>query len=188
MSIARWFSVGCGAAVVCATSVAFADVSSWVYVGGGAADLQLQNGSSGSVNPFALQLDAGFGTAPTSPLVVGFAAKTLTFFEHGTDLGLALRLTTAGYSLGDWGLALDLGGTQRFWGETTTLASTSLTFGLPWGVNLAATAASNFGASQSLVLTVGFDWARFTVHRTAGESWWRNYRLPVADRDDVARR
>jgi hypothetical protein len=174
--------------VVCASSVACADVSSWVYVGAGAADLKLESSAKGSVNPFALQLDAGFGTTPTNPLVIGFAAKTLTFIDHGTDLGLALRLTTPGYSRGDWGLALDLGGTQRFWGQTTTtLASTSLTFGLPWGVNLAATAGSDFGDNQSLVLTLGFDWARLTVHRTAGDAWWRNYRLPVADRD-IARR
>lgn len=170
------------------SSVALADVSSWAYVGGGAADLRLENSTNGSVNPVTLQLDAGFGTAPTTPLVVGFAAKTLTFFEHGTDVGLALRLTTLGYSVGDWGLALDLGATQRFWGQTATLASTSLTFGLPWGLNLAATAGSDFGDNQSLVLTLGFDWARLTVHRTAGDGWWRNYRLPVADRDDIARR
>lgn len=180
--------MGCGVAVVCASSVALADVSSWVYVGGGAADLKLSSlTTNSSVNPFALQLDAGFGTAPTGPLVVGFAVKSWTFLEHGTDLGLALRLTTPGYSLGDFGLALDLGATQRFWEETATLASTSLTFGLPWGVNLAATAGSDFGDNQSLVLTLGFDWARLTVHRAAGDSWWRNYRLPVADRD-LARR
>ncbi len=177
-----------GVAVVCGSSAAMADVSSWVYVGGGAADLQLSSAKAGSaVNPFTLQLDAGFGTAPTNPLVVGFAAKTLTFVDYGTDIGLALRLTTPGYSLGTWGVALDLGGTQRFWGQTTSLATTSLTFGLPWGVNLAATAGSDFGDNQSLVLTLGIDWARLTVHRTAGDGWWRNYRLPVADRD-LARR
>lgn len=168
--------------------MAHADVSSWAYVGGGAGNLSFGSPGQDTVTPAALQVDAGFGIAPTNPLVVGFAAKTLTFFEHGTDLGLALRLTTPGYSLGDWGLALDLGATQRFWGQTTTLASTSLSFGLPWGLNLAATAGSDFGDNRSVVLTVGIDWARLTVHRTAGSDWWRNYRLPVADRDDIARR
>lgn len=170
------------------SSVARADVSSWVFVGGGAADLRLPNASgAGSTNPLALQIDTGFGSAPTGPLVVGFAAKSLTYFDHGTDVGLALRLTTPGYSLGTWGLAVDLGATQRFWGQSATLASTSLTFGLPWGVNLAATAGSDFGDTQSLVLAIGLDWARFTAHRTSGESWWRNYRLPIPDRD-LARR
>lgn len=166
-----------------AIPTARADVSSWIFVGGGAANLDLDEGIE-TVNPIALQLDAGFGTAPTGPLVLGFAAKAWTFLDHGTDIGLAARLTTAGYSQGDWGLALDLGGTQRFWGDSVkTLPSTSLSLGLPWGLTLAATAASDFDATQSLVLTLGFDWARMTVHRTSGDSWWRNYRLPLADQE-----
>ncbi len=187
VSVSRYLSLGCGLAVLCASPVASADVSSWVFVGGGAAELRLSEGGE-AVNPVALQLDAGFGSAPTGPIVVGFAAKTWTFLDHGTDLGLALRLTTGGYSRGTWGLALDLGATQRFWGETSkTLPSTSLSLGLPWGLVLAATAASDFDNAQSVVLTLGFDWARLTVHRTSGDSWWRNYRLPLADQD-VAKR
>lgn len=186
MTTARWISLGCGLATYLASSLALADVSSWIYVGAGAAQLDSPSVTRAQ-NPLTLQLDAGFGSAPTGPLVVGFAAKTWTYIDHGADVGLALRLTTPGYSLGNWGLALDLGATERFWGQTTTLASSSLSFGLPWGLNLAATAASDFGDTQSLVLTLGFDWARFTVHRTSGERWWRNYRLPVPD-NDVARR
>src|SRR5690606_21406994 len=102
-----------------------ADVSSWMYVGGGAS--QLSAPDAGDSQQAVLQLDTGFGTAPTNPLVLGFAAKTLTHFGQGTDLGLALRTTTRGYSLGDWGAALDLGGLQRFWGpESASLLAASL--------------------------------------------------------------
>lgn len=187
MSVLRSLSLGCALAVSSVSSVALADVSSWMFVGGGAADLRFSEDLP-SQNPIALQLDAGFGSAATNPIVVGFAAKAWTFLDHGTDLGLALRLTTAGYSRGTWGVALDLGATQRFWGEfSKTLPSASLSIGLPWGLTLAATAGSNFADTQSAVLTLGVDWARLTAHRTAGNSWWRNYRLPLAD-EEVARR
>lgn len=187
MFVLRSLSLGCALAISSVSSVAFADVSSWMFVGGGAADLRFSDDLP-TQNPVALQLDAGFGSAATNPIVVGFAAKAWTFLDHGTDVGLALRLTTAGYSRGTWGVALDLGANQRFWGDASkTIPSASLSFGLPWGITLAASAGSNFSDVQSAVLTLGVDWARLTAHRTAGTSWWRNYRLPLAD-EEVAKR
>ena len=175
------------AAVAFGAKPAHADVSSWIYVGGGASHLSSPDLADSEQG--VLQLDTGFGTSPQHPLVVGFAAKTMTHFGHGTDLGLALRTTTRGYSLGDWGAALDVGGLQRFWGpESTGLLSASVSLGLPWGFTLAATGASDWADTNSLVLTLGLDWARLTVHRTVGDRWWRNYRLPVADRDTALNR
>lgn len=157
-----------------------------MYVGGGVS--HLSSPDLADTQQGVLQLDAGFGSSPTHPLVVGFAAKTLTHFSQGTDLGLALRGTTRGYSLGDWGAAIDAGGIQRFWGEqSVSLASASLSVGLPWGLTLAATGASDFSKTESVIVTLGIDWARLTVHRTVGDSWWRNYRLPVEDRDVASR-
>jgi hypothetical protein len=159
--------------------VAKADVASWMYVGGGIGRLTLPSGTSNSTTHAALALDTGFGTDPLSPVVVGFAFKALAYNEQGIDLGVALRGTSSGYSRGDWGVALDLGVMQRFWDQTATLPTATLGIGLPWGVTLAATGSSNFEATHSLAFTLGFDWARLTAHRASGESYWRNYRLPV---------
>lgn len=163
--------------------VARADVASWMYVGGGVGRLTLPEGASNTTTMHpAMALDTGFGINPLSPVVVGFAFKGMAYWDHGIDLGLALRGTTSGYSRGQWGVALDLGVMQRWWGETATLPAATLSFGLPWGVTLAASGSSNFDATHSLGITLGFDWARLTAHRASGESQWRNYRLPIEER------
>ncbi len=119
------------------------------------------------------------GTDPYSFLVFGGVAKTLTHFGGGTDLVLSQRTTTSGFSLGDWGVALDLGGYARFWGNDSQGFTGALIAGAPWGVNLALVGAYGTNESQMLAFTLGIDWARFTAHRSSGGSWWKNYRLPL---------
>ncbi len=175
-----WLFTGVLFGLLLRPEVAEADVASWMYVGGGVGRLTMPAGSTTATsNRAALALDTGFGTNPLSPVVVGFTFKAFGYMDEGVDLGLALRGTTSGYSRGQWGVALDLGVMQRFWGQTATLPTATLSFGLPWGVTLAATGGSDFDATHSLGLTLGFDWARLTAHRASGESHWRNYRLPV---------
>lgn len=184
VSTKLWWSVPVTSlALLLHSEVAHADVASWIYVGGGVGRLTLPSGSASvsSLKP-AIALDTGFGTEPLSPVVLGFVFKATGYVEEGLDLGLALRGTTSGYSRGQWGVALDLGVTQRFWGQTATLPTAGLSLGLPWGITLAATGGSDFDATHTVGLTLGFDWARLTAHRASGESQWKNYRLPIEER------
>lgn len=175
-----WLFPGTLLALILRPELAQADVASWMYVGAGVGRLTLPSGSNDTTtNRATLALDTGFGTSPLSPVVVGFAFKALGYLEEGVDVGFALRGTSSGYSRGMWGVALDVGVMQRFWGQSATLPTASLSLGLPWGVTLAATAGSDFDATHTLGFTLGFDWARLTAHRASGESQWRNYRLPV---------
>jgi hypothetical protein len=129
-----------------------------------------------------LQLDAGFGSDPNKDWVVGGMLRTLTFFDAGTDLSLLLRTSTGGFARGDWGLALDVGPYQRWWGPDQTGLQVSLNGGGPWGLTLGATGGFD-RENQSVVFTLGFDWARATAHRQSGQTWWTNYVLPLPERE-----
>ncbi len=163
-----------------AASAARADVASWVYVGGGATQLQMTGQAKRT--QAALQIDAGFGSNPNDSVVFGGVLRTFTQFDAGTDWVIAQRTTSGGFSRGDWGLALDLGGYQRWWGAGSTGFMGTLWAGGPWGLQLGATAAIGTEKARTFGLTLGIDWARATAHRHSGQSWWRNYVLPL-DRD-----
>jgi hypothetical protein len=94
------------------------------------------------------------------------------------DLGLAARLSTRGFNQGDFGVALDLGGFQRWWGLESTGLSGSLVLGAPFGITLNTTGLSGSHDTRELVISLGIDFARLTVHRTTGRSWWQNILLP----------
>jgi hypothetical protein len=149
-----------------------ADVSSWAYVGGGFASFQ-QDGFEMKVAP-TLQIETGLGTPPTKPFVVGGLFKLQTLFGDGTDLGLALRLATRSFVIGDFGLALDAGPYRRFWGEGSTGAQAALVLGAPWGITLSVGGAVGSHGARQLGATLGLDFARLTVYRLAGENWFPN--------------
>ena len=98
--------------------IAQADVSSWLFIGGG------PSWTSGGVDPternLMFQLDAGMGTPPRDTIIFGGLGRMQTHFGQGTDLGLFLRVATHGFVNGDWGAAIDLGGYQRWWGIGST--------------------------------------------------------------------
>jgi hypothetical protein len=176
-------------AAVCAASSALlfapaanADAASWMFVGAGGASVPNAAGVDSRQTLGSMQLDAGFGTSPSNDWVVGGVVRTLTFFSAGTDLSLLLRTTTGGFSRGDWGLALDVGAYQRWWGPDATGLQTSLDFGLPWGLQLGLTGGFDKD-NQMVALTFGFDWARATAHRQSGQAWWPNYVLPLPGRE-----
>jgi hypothetical protein len=170
-----------GIAQLLVASPAKADVSSWMFVGGGAGSVP--GGHAGSQQTLGtLQLDAGFGSDPKRDWVFGGVGRTLTFFNAGTDLSLLLRTTTGGFSRGDWGLALDVGAYRRWWGPDQTGLQASLNLGGPWGLQFGVTGGVD-RENQTVAFTLGFDWARGTAHRQSGQSWWPNYVLPLPDRD-----
>jgi hypothetical protein len=117
---------------------------------------------------------AGMGTPPTDLISVGIVARALPHLGDGTDLALALRGATRGYTNGDWGVALDAGAYQRFWGIESTGFLGNASLGLPWGLVLNASAGFGTNDSRMVLATFGVDFARLTVYRTTGQSWWKN--------------
>src|SRR5438132_1713788 len=90
--------------------------------------------------PGALQLEMGVGSPPHGAVVVGGLLKTMTFFSKGTDVVFAPRVATGGFVRGGFGLALDAGAYQRWWGpENSTGFMGSVILGAPFGLQLAAT-------------------------------------------------
>jgi hypothetical protein len=163
--------LGVLAALACAGR-AHADVSSWVYVGGGLSSLKQQNLEL-KVDP-SLAIETGIGTAPTHPLVVGGMFKLQALFGNGADLGVALRLATRSFVTGNFGLALDAGPYQRFWGEGSTGGQASLVLGAPWGITLSLGGGIGTNDARQFGATLGVDFARLTVYRLAGENWFPN--------------
>ncbi len=150
---------------------AHADVSSWLFAGGGAGLLR-QSGES--TLPLSLQFDAGMGSPPSGPVILGGLARIQPYLGHGTDLSLLVRATTHGFSNGDWGGALDLGAYGRFWGIGSQGVTGSLVLGAPWGITLDLGASVGTNDQQSVSAVLGIDLARLTVYRQSGLGWWPN--------------
>jgi len=151
---------------------AHADVASWIYVGGGATGFK-QRGLELKVDP-TLSIETGLGTAPSHRLVVGGLFKLQTLFGDGTDLALALRVASQGFVTGRFGLALDAGPYQRFWGEGSTGGQASLVLGGPWGLTLSLGGGIGSHDARQFGASLGVDFARLTVYRLSGESWFPN--------------
>jgi len=159
-------------AALAATGQARADVSSWAYVGGGMSSLKQKNLEL-KVDP-TLAIETGVGTAPRHPLVVGGMFKLQALFGNGADLGISLRLATRSFVTGNFGLALDAGPYQRFWGEGSTGGQAALVLGAPWGITLSLGGGMGSNDARQFGATLGVDFARLTVYRLAGENWFPN--------------
>jgi hypothetical protein len=174
------------AALVALAPEADADASSWMFLGGGAGRLDQANGVQS--HPGLMQLDLGMGTSPANAFVFGGLLRNSTYFGDGTDLALLSRVATQGFARGGYGLALDLGVAQRWWGPSSTALAVSLDGGAPWGLTLGLNGSFAPDSVRTFALVVGIDWARLTAHRHAGGSWWPSYPLPVSADQDTARR
>ena len=165
----RWsVALGSLAAALFLADNARADVSSWVYAGFGPAYLKDVDKSR-----YTLQLESGLGTPPAT-IVVGGLFRVQPYFGEGTDLALLARVATRGFVQGGFGLALDAGGYQRFWGEGSSGGLGSLVVGLPWGINLSASGGVGTNDTRFATITLGLDFARLTVYRTYGTNWFMN--------------
>lgn len=149
-----------------------ADVSSWAYVGGGASYFE-QRGQKLKLDP-TLAIEAGAGSAPSHPIVVGGMLKVLALLGDGVDLGVSLRVASRGFVTGDFGLALDAGPYQRFWGAKSTGGQAAIVLGAPWGITLTVGGGLGSHDARQLGATLGLDFARLTVYRLAGLSWFPN--------------
>lgn len=115
------------------------------------------------------------GSDPSHPLIVGGLFSLEPHFGYGSDLALSVRTATRGYVNGQFGLALDLGGYERFWGEQGSAGGTgTLWLGAPWGISLGAGASVGSHDAHGFSAILGIDFARLTVYRNAGTSWFMN--------------
>ena len=162
-----------GLAVTAWGASARADVSSWLFVGSGPSFTQ-EGKDARTDGQASLQMEAGLGTPPAHSVIFGGLYRVHTHFGQGSDLGLMLRTATHGFVNGDWGGALDFGGYQRWWGLESTGVQAALVFGAPWGITLSAGAGTGTGDHRHYAATLGIDFARLTVYRRTGDSWWKN--------------
>jgi hypothetical protein len=173
-----WRRWGCSSAVALVTLLAAlayapaarAQATSWLYVGGGAAVLDRGDKESHA----ALQLDTGLGTSAKHPVVLGGMFRVQGYFGAGADLGVAARLVTRGFALGDFGFGIDAGVYQRWWGAGSTGFTGNLVLGAPWGLTLLGGASVGSGDERIYFVSLGIDLARLTVHRHAGLDWFSN--------------
>jgi hypothetical protein len=149
-----------------------ADVSSWLYFGGGPSFTQHEQGSR--YEQPTLQMEAGLGTPPADTVIFGGLYRVHTHFGQGTDLGLMLRTATHGFVNGDWGGGVDFGGYQRWWGVGSSGLQGALVLGAPWGITLSAGAGAGTNDARHYTATIGIDFARLTIYRRTGDSWWKN--------------
>ena len=149
-----------------------ADVSSWLFAGGGVSGLY-RSGQNGDVAG-AMQLDVGMGSTPAAPVAVGGLFRTRTRFGDGTDLALFIRTATGGFVRGSWGGALDLGGYERWWGQAAPGYGGTLSLGAPWGITLGLDAAHDTKGVSTFALVLGVDLARMSVYRSTGLGWMPN--------------
>lgn len=159
------------ALVLFAPARARADVSGWANASAGPTFI---DDGTDTLTQGALSLQAGMGSSPANAFVGGGLFHLETHFQRGTDLGLLARFATQGYALGRWGIAVDLGGYERFWGVGSAGGLGALVLGLPWGITLRGEAAAGTNDARSFGVVLGIDFARLTVYRSMGENWFPN--------------
>lgn len=166
-------AIGGGLALLLQSRVAHADVSSWAFVGGGGSHLSQSALSARTVSSMRLQM--GIGSDPSHPFIVGGLFSLEPHFGYGSDLALSVRTASRGYVNGQFGLALDLGGYERFWGEQGSAGGTgTLWLGAPWGLCLGVGASVGTHDAREFSAIFGLDFARLTVYRNSGTSWFMN--------------
>jgi hypothetical protein len=173
---ARWLvlslclSLAGFAAVSSWSRSAAAQASSWLYVGGGTGVIDQGDRQA---RP-ALQLDTGLGSPATHPIVLGALFRAQAYFGSGIDLALVARGVSRGFARGDWGVGLDVGAYQRWWGVDSTGVIGNLVLGGPWGLTLLGGATLGSADQRLYFASLGLDLARLTVHRHSGLTWFAN--------------
>lgn len=157
-----------------------ADVSSWAFVGGGVS--RLEQASLTAKNVGSMRIHFGLGSDPSHALIVGGLFSLEPHFGYGSDLALSVRTASRGYANGDFGLALDLGGYERFWGPRSAGGTGTLWLGAPWGICLGLGGSLGRDDARQVSAIIGIDFARLTVYRTTGTSWLMNPFPPHPER------
>jgi len=164
--------LGCALVLLISARPARADVSSWVFAGGGVS--QLAQNALPSTTVASMRIHFGMGTDPSHPLIFGGLFSFEPHFGYGSDLSLSLRTATRGYVNGGLGLALDLGPYERFWGEGSVGGAGTLWLGAPWGVALGLGGSVGTHDARGFSAILGIDFARLTIYRNSGTSAFLN--------------
>jgi hypothetical protein len=152
---------------------ALAEPTTWLAFGGGYGSAENGFTSQRKSSGLYSQL-IGVGTTPTNPWVIGGVFRTATFMGLGTDISLATRIATGRFARGDWGAALDLGVTGRFWKDQAyghLPFSPVLTLGAPYGAELAigaqlADVSGDSPKASSFFVVFEIDLLRLTAMRS----------------------
>jgi hypothetical protein len=164
--------LACPLALASSARTARADVSSWAFAGGGVT--QLAQNSIASTTAPSMRVHFGMGTDPSHPIVLGGLFSWEPIFGYGSDLSLSLRTASRGYVNGGFGLALDLGPYERFWGEGSVGGAGTLWLGAPWGVSLGVGGSVGSNDARGFSAILGIDFARLTVYRNSGTNAFLN--------------
>jgi hypothetical protein len=183
---------GAVAGVAASAGTARADASAWVFAGGGpmlwkqtTTDTTLKSLPPDKLTAKgALTFDVGMGTTPNAPIIVGGVFRLMPMLGYGVDLGLLARGATRGYQAGGFGLALDLGGYWRTWGEGSVGFLGDVVLGAPLGLEMRLVGAAGKRDALALGAIFGIDLLRLTVFRKA--SYWPNP-SPAQDMPSYAR-
>jgi hypothetical protein len=168
-------------ALLVVATPARADVTSWFALGGGyGLERNALLRSADSAGSFSASF--GVGSSPRGSFVLGGVFRSVTYFGLGTDISLSARLATRGFAQGDWGFAFDLGPGYRGWrgsdyGEFPLQGV--ITFGVPWGVQLAVGAdvwnLSNTPNALGGFAVLEIDLLRLTLMRQGStDAAWKN--------------
>jgi hypothetical protein len=169
---ARWAALACALACLGVARQASADVTGWVFAGGGATGWK-QGDNDYAVNG-TLTFDVGAGTAPDRSFIAGGIFRLNPILGEGVDLGLLARVATYGFQGGEIGFALDAGGYVRPWGEGSSGFAGSLNIGGPIGLQLGVNVAVGTNDALAFGATAGIDLLRLTVYRRTLLDWWPN--------------
>jgi hypothetical protein len=179
-------------ALVMAPAAAHAEPSSWLSATSGYAieHNSVQRTDNGAA---ALSFAVGVGTSPLSSFVVGGMFRTTTYFTLGTDLGIALRLSSGGFARGEWGFAIDAGAGFRTWGNGDSgkwPLQARVIGGAPWGVELSVggdfwNLSGDGPYARGINVVAGIDLLRLTIMRQGTtERFWEN-RHPVGGHSKI---
>ncbi len=160
---------------------AHAEVSSWLSIDGGYA-FQRNAVRDYDDKAAAMSFAVGAGSTPDASFAVGFLFRSTTYFNLGTDLSIGPRIASGGFARGDWGLALDLGVTGRYWrgGDYGRYPVNAMVYGgAPYGFELGLGtelfSLSGPPMARGFTALVGIDLARLTVMRRGStEKAWPN--------------
>jgi hypothetical protein len=149
-----------------------ADVSSWLSVQLGVAQLEWRDRSRHS--RMLMPFDVGVGTPPSLPVMVGVGARLVPYFSEGFDYAAYVRLASQGYVTGRWGAAIDGGAYTRAFGGGSSGWLGTLNLGGPWGIIASGTYETGNTSAKTMSVTLGIDLLRLTVYRLSGEQQWPN--------------
>lgn len=167
-------------AVALAATTGHAESTAWISANGGTSFFTM---SESDVKVRAsLAFDAGVGSAPAEPFIVGGVFRVAPIIGEGTDLLFLGRGAMGDFQTGWFGVAVDLGGYLRTFGAGAPSGgfAGAVLLGGPIGLQLTLSGHAGTEAAYGGSATLGIDLLRLTVYRQTLLEWWPNPGSPGA--------